>query len=107
MRKYIFYFLCSIIITPYFLIAQQTDSLSAEQQLWLAKSFRTEKAGWIYLHLEGNAQERGFQHGYLLAKEINEAIQTRAKIWKYQTAMDWLCSFEKRVKCLHQKSIRN
>jgi hypothetical protein len=90
MKKYLAFIVILIFILPLNILAQQSDSLTAEQQLWITKSSRTEKAGWIYLHLEGNAQERGFQHGYLLAKEINQAIQTRAEIWKYQTAMDWL-----------------
>jgi hypothetical protein len=90
MKKYIALTIIFTFIIPFYILAQKSDSLSAEQQLWLTKSFRTEKAGWIYLHLEGTARERGFQHGYLLAKEINEAIRTRAEIWKYQTAMDWL-----------------
>ncbi|MBI5020840.1 MAG: phospholipase [Ignavibacteriales bacterium] len=90
MKKYIALTIIFTLTIPFYILAQQSDSLSAEQKLWLTKSFRTEKAGWIYLHLEGNAQERGFQHGYLLAKEINEAIQTRVKVWNYQTAMDWL-----------------
>ena len=47
--------------------------LTPEQQSWLAKARRSERAGWIYLHIEGEPRARGFQHGYLLAKEIAEA----------------------------------
>ncbi|MBI5477059.1 MAG: phospholipase [Ignavibacteriales bacterium] len=90
MKKYITAILILIFILPLYILAQQSDSLTTEQQLWLTKSYRTEKAGWIYIHLEGTARERGFQHGYLLAKEINDAIRIRAEVWKYQTAMDWL-----------------
>lgn len=31
--------------------------------------------GWIYLHIEGEAYERGYQHGHLLHKEIIDMIQ--------------------------------
>ena len=41
------------------------DSLSEEQQTWLRQAQRHEKAGWIYLHIEGGPRARGFQHGYL------------------------------------------
>ncbi len=30
--------------------------------------------GWIYVHIEGNAYERGYQHGYLLYAEIADMI---------------------------------
>ena len=63
--------------------------LSQDQQKWLSKANRHEKNGWIYLHIEGSAKERGFQHGYLLSKEIKESIHIFSEIWKYQTAMKW------------------
>ncbi|HYL34463.1 MAG TPA: C45 family peptidase [Bryobacteraceae bacterium] len=40
----------------------------------LKKSFRRpEQNGWIFVHLEGTPAEIGFQHGYLLAAEIEDA----------------------------------
>ena len=36
----------------------------------MAKASRTEKNGWIKIHLEGTPGVIGFQHGYLLANEI-------------------------------------
>ena len=33
-------------------------------------AYRYPTGGWIYLHIEGEPYERGFQHGYLMAKEI-------------------------------------
>src|SRR5665647_3129661 len=63
--------------------------LNKEQQSWLSKANRHEKNGWIYLHIEGSPEERGFQHGYLLSKEIKESIRILSEVWKYQTAMKW------------------
>ena len=63
--------------------------LSAVQRAWLTKAHRHEKAGWIYLHLEGEPRERGFQHGYLLAKEITEGLRIRRAVWYHNTAMEW------------------
>jgi hypothetical protein len=40
----------------------------------LAKATRSEKAGWIYVHLEGSPADIGYQHGYLLAKEIDTLL---------------------------------
>ena len=40
----------------------------------LRKSFRRpDQNGWIFVHLEGSPSEMGFQHGYLLAPEIEDA----------------------------------
>ena len=64
-------------------------ALSPLQQQWLAKAHRHEKAGWIYLHIEGVPRERGFQHGYLLSKEIAEGLRLRKTVWYHDTALEW------------------
>ena len=33
-------------------------------------AYRYPVSGWIYLHIEGQPYERGYQHGHLMAKEI-------------------------------------
>jgi hypothetical protein len=53
-------------------LSEPSIPLSQEQQTWLSKANRHEKNGLIYLHIEGNPEERGFQHGYLVAREIKE-----------------------------------
>ena len=40
----------------------------------LAKSYRFENGGWTYVHLAGTPEQIGFQHGYLLAREIEDNI---------------------------------
>ena len=59
------------------------------QQSWLSKANRHEKAGWVYLHIEGAPRARGFQHGYLLALEIKQGINAIRADWEYQTATKW------------------
>lgn len=72
------------------LVRSQTDKqLSSEQKTWLSKANRHDKNGWIYLHIEGSPEERGFQHGYLLAKEINELIRITSVIWHNESALRW------------------
>jgi hypothetical protein len=63
--------------------------LTSEQQSWLAKAKRSERAGWIYLHTEGEARPRGFQHGYLLAREIGVGLRMTRASWEHQSGMDW------------------
>jgi hypothetical protein len=38
-------------------------------------AYRYPAAGWIYLHIEGKPYDRGYQHGYLMAKEIPEYLK--------------------------------
>lgn len=37
-------------------------------------AYRYPTGGWIYLHIEGEPYERGYQHGYLMAHEISQYI---------------------------------
>jgi hypothetical protein len=69
--------------------------LTGTQKACISKASRHEKYGWIYLHVEGSAFERGFQHGYLLAKEIEDGIRTTRINWEYETSMDWAWYVEK------------
>ena len=57
----------------------------------LKNSFREDKNGWIYIHQEGTPAEVGFQHGWLLAPEIDEALQMFAYFLPGQkkTERDW------------------
>ncbi len=55
----------------------------------LAKASREDKAGWIYVHLEGSPETIGYQHGYLLANEIDTTIQAVAYWLQHETHYDW------------------
>ncbi len=63
--------------------------LTPEQQARLGKAKRFERAGWTYLHIEGQPRDRGFQHGYLLAREIGEMVRTTRGGWEHESAMEW------------------
>jgi hypothetical protein len=63
--------------------------LTQEQKAWVARAERYEKNGWIYLHIEGEPRQRGFQHGYLLAREIAESLRVRREVWKHTSGMEW------------------
>ena len=74
---------------------QSAPPLTAEQKSLLAKAERHEKNGWVYLHIEGGPRARGFQHGYLLAKDIAEGVRIQRRVWEYQSAMTWNWLVEK------------
>jgi hypothetical protein len=78
MTKLILYFLA-----VFLLIAgcnsNSTKKTPASHDEIMAKASRSEKNGWILLHLEGSPYEMGYQHGHLLAAEIvdlRKAIET-------------------------------
>jgi len=55
----------------------------------LQKAYRFQKGGWTYLHLEGSPSEIGFQHGYLLAPEIQDAFEAIRLFDTRETHRDW------------------
>jgi len=69
-------------------LADSASALKPEQKDWLCKGKRFERAGWIYLHIEGEPRERGFQHSYLLAKEINDSLIATHATWKNDNTME-------------------
>src|SRR6059058_2794275 len=73
----------------YSLVSAAPLSLTSDQNACLAKGKRFERGGWVYLHIEGEPRERGFQHGYLLAKEINDGLIATRAGWEYESAMEW------------------
>ena len=59
--------------------SQSTKKSVPSHDEMMAKASRSEKNGWIMIHLEGSPYEVGYQHGYLLAAEIidlRSALQT-------------------------------
>jgi hypothetical protein len=55
----------------------------------LNHAYRFEKGGWVYVHLEGSPEQIGFQHGSLLASEIEDAFQSVKLFDVHQTHRDW------------------
>ena len=55
----------------------------------LAGSSRSEKGGWIYVHLQGSPADIGYQHGYLLSKEIDTLMKIMNYYMPYASKKDW------------------
>ncbi|MCP4576271.1 MAG: hypothetical protein GY846_08315 [Deltaproteobacteria bacterium] len=51
--------------------------------------FREDRAGWIFVHIEGEPAQRGLQYGMLMAPEINEFISVLKVYLKENTGKDW------------------
>ena len=50
---------------------------------------RPVQSGWIYVHLEGSPFDIGFQHGYLLAPEIQDAVKVEVLEANHEGKHDW------------------
>ena len=52
-------------------------------------SYRLERNGWIYVHVEGPPERLGYQHGYLLAQEIGDLLSVIKPMWLHTTHREW------------------
>ena len=55
----------------------------------LGASYRLEKNGWVYVHLEGPPEQIGYQHGYWLSAEIEDLLRVLKPLLKHGTRRDW------------------
>ncbi|HUI55284.1 MAG TPA: C45 family autoproteolytic acyltransferase/hydrolase [Bryobacteraceae bacterium] len=55
-------------------VSSQDEWPSREAVQTFGPAYRYPAAGWIYLHIEGKPYDRGYQHGYLMAREIPEYL---------------------------------
>src|SRR5579871_4119972 len=52
-------------------------------------AYRFERNGWVYIHLEGAPADIGYQHGYLLAPEIEDGFKVVQLKDVHLTGRDW------------------
>lgn len=84
--KYITY--CILIVLAGGLASCRTTEVSTSRQneeQWLAKAYRNDINGWVFVHTEGAPFQRGFQRGYLTANEIAEFLRTLAYTQEFET----------------------
>jgi hypothetical protein len=55
----------------------------------LENAYRFQQGGWTYVHLEGSPSDVGYQHGYLLAPEIQDAFEAIRLFDTHQSQRDW------------------
>ena len=84
LRRFTFLFAGSLILVLSCAAFAKTNSDSR-----LGKSYRFDRGGWIYVHLEGSPSNIGYQHGYLLTPEIEDAFQSVRLTDTHNTQRDW------------------
>jgi len=62
---------------------------SKTKDVRLKNSSREDKNGWVYVHLEGSPREIGFQHGWHLAPEIDDALRMFSFYLASSTNKNW------------------
>src|SRR5258705_2837800 len=83
------------LVFTFFMSCQSSDKEKTSKETTitktdpLAKASRENKNGWVYVHLEGSPADIGYQHGYLLAKEIDTTIQAISYFLQHETKKDW------------------
>jgi hypothetical protein len=60
--------------------SSETEWPAREAVQTFGPAYRYPAAGWIYLHIEGEPYERGYQHGHLMAREIPEYLERCAAV---------------------------
>jgi Phospholipase B len=70
-------------------VGARADGPSAADAERLKGSYRFERAGWIYVHLEGSPERIGYQHGTLLAPEIADFLRVIKPFLEKSTHRDW------------------
>jgi hypothetical protein len=69
--------------------AASTTAASTNNDQRLEGSYRFERGGWTYVHLQGAPEQVGFQHGYLLAPEIADFFQVVKVESEHSTKRNW------------------
>ena len=78
---------CVLFGSAIFGFAKQDATKPDEARLKAA--YRFERNHWVYVHLEGSPADIGYQHGYLLAPEIADGVQTVRAVDTHTTKRDW------------------
>jgi hypothetical protein len=85
--------LLSVILTSLLIICTcnnpKPGKVSASHEEMMKNSSRTEKNGWINIHLEGAPEVIGYQHGYLLADEIMDLRGAMSVLNEKTTGRAW------------------
>src|SRR5574341_1453425 len=65
------------------------SNTASEVDKRLQGASRFERNGWVYVHLEGAPGKIGYQHGSLLAKEIEDLLRVMKPMMTHSGKYDW------------------
>ena len=88
-RSYCLCLLFMFLTSTSLMFAESSMPAAGQQTEKSGAGYRFERGGWKYVHLEGTPEEIGFQHGQLLAAEIEDLIGVLKVESKHDTKRDW------------------
>jgi len=78
------------VVVSTILVAAVAASMTPKSDARLKGAFRRPAVnGWTFVHLEGTPAEIGYQHGYLLAPEIQDLYKVYALELTHDNGKDW------------------
>ncbi len=69
-----------IVVMPTGLSFQEEEQIKTTTSGQYDKGYRYNIRGWVYIHIEGDPYERGYQYGYLASAEIEDIFQRWANL---------------------------
>ncbi|HEC94654.1 MAG TPA: hypothetical protein ENI45_01650, partial [Thermoplasmatales archaeon] len=77
-----------LILSPLTGFAENVKESASKNFAKYGMGYRYNVGGWIYLHIEGEPYERGYQHGFLLADEIVDVIERWRNVFPQKRSWD-------------------
>lgn len=95
---------CAIAVLLFCAAALVAQDLNARQIECIQGATTYRKNGWIYLAIQGNAYDRGFQHGYLLSRDIGELVSAAKVFATVALLSGWEKSTERAERLFWEKT---
>src|SRR5215467_2732786 len=80
---------CLVVFCALSVLASAKQEAAKGDEARLKGAYRFARGGWVYVHLEGAPADIGYQHGYLLAPEIEETFEAIKLFDTHQSQHDW------------------
>ncbi|HKD85957.1 MAG TPA: C45 family peptidase [Terriglobales bacterium] len=80
---------CLVVFCALSVLASAKQEAAKGDEARLKGAYRFARGGWVYVHLEGAPADIGYQHGYLLAPEIEEGFRVVQFKDVHRTQRDW------------------
>jgi outer membrane protein assembly factor BamB len=90
-KKIVFVVALLLLMPSIFSLVAKSDSgtnNTSSEISYYEKGFRYNIQGWVYIHIEGEPYERGYQYGYLASAEIVDTINRWSKFAHVAEFMD-------------------
>jgi len=81
--------LASFVVLAFASLITFAQSSAANIDPRLEGAYTFERGGWTYVHLQGTPEQIGYQHGYLLAPQIEDAWKVFKLEDEHSTKRDW------------------